>query len=397
MNEIKKYSLGIVQNKATQFDGPLYRRLAAQPDIELTIYYYAQPPREAYFDPELNRCSGWDHDVLSDYRAVFSQSGIGSQCSLVRRILNAGHDLVIVSGYTNLVPLLTAIGGKMRGIRVGLRSDNVFLYRNKSSWKWKMKDRLYPLVFRLYTTGHPVGTLANEYLLRYGFSADRLFRFPYNVDNEYLARLCGEHRQQRDSIRAEMKIPTDVPVVLGILKFHPREDPLTLLAGFAESLSNLPQAHLVMVGDGPLRKEIEEFIRQRQLNQVHLPGYVAYSELPRYFALSDVFAHPARRECWGVSVNEALACGVPVIIADTVGSGRDLVASPMNTGLYFRSGDPHSLAQVLVEMLQDKKGQLLRERCSTNATRVMEEWDYGHTIASLRKALQYARGERNGC
>ena len=116
-----------------------------------------------------------------------------------------------------------------------------------------------------------------------------------------------------------------------------------------------------------------------------LPGYAPYADLPKYYAVADVFVHPGVGESWGVSVNESMACGVPVVLSDRIGSHVDLVREG-ETGFVFKAKDPKSLAQCLATMASDHK------ICGTmgNKARVLvEDWGYEATERSLLRALRY--------
>ena len=386
----KKYSLGILQNHTTQFDAPLYRLMAKEPDLDLTVYYHCQQPGSQPIDPEINRPPEWDHDVFSSISAVYAGRSLLDKLRFINKIVSARHDLVIICGYSHVVTSLTTLLCRLKGVPTGLRSDNILTDdRAQGLMKGVAKRVLYPLIFRMYSVGHPVGTLAENYLLDYGFEPDRLFRFPYAVDNDYLKNLCARYRENRVELRQNMGIRENDLVVLGIAKFHHREDPLTLLSGFAIVSKEVSGLHLVLIGDGPLRSEIDLFIRERDVQNVHLPGYMPYSKLPLYFAISDIFVHPAQRECWGVSVQEALACGVPTIVAESVGAGYDLVRD-QDTGFVFKTGDPESLAVAMERLIYDPK---LRQKFSTSAQRVAHCWNYQATIDSIRAALKAVSGD----
>ena len=136
-------------------------------------------------------------------------------------------------------------------------------------------------------------------------------------------------------------------VFLCVAKFSEREAPLDPLRAFAAAA--IPDAHLILVGDGPFRGAIERVLAGGTLTNVHLCGYIPYDVLPRYYAISDVFVHAARDEVWGVSVNEAMVCGIPVIAADTVGAAADLVTDGAS-GFVYLSGDVHALAERMKRM-----------------------------------------------
>ncbi|MCS6882530.1 MAG: glycosyltransferase [Oscillochloridaceae bacterium] len=387
---MRKFSLGIIQPRATQFDGPLFRRIAALPDLDLTVYFNKSTTPDIFHDPELGHTRQWDNDTLSGYRKIVSRGDVISQVKLLRIMLAANHDLIVVSGYREWLYIAIALAGKLRSIPVGIRTDNVLLYQKENSWKWRLKEATLPWFFKLYVTGHPTGTLARQYLRHYRFKDEALFLFPYNVDNDYLKSISSKIFAERDKSRANLGISPKDFVVLGILKFVPREDPMTLLRAYARLVKKCPDAHLILVGDGELRGSIEQLIAQEQLDKVHLAGFVSYSQLPRYLAISDVFVHPATRESWGVTVNEAMACGVPVITSDKVGSSADLITVG-ETGFVFRAGDHLALEDLLMKLRNDEK---LRAKLSRNGSIRINEWSYEMTCRNLLMALQYVQAVR---
>lgn len=386
------YSLGIVQSHVTQFDGPLFRQLSARDDIDLTVYFTRPDGHEASFDPELNRQSGWDRDLKSGFKYHSFPPEVFGRIKMCGQIAKTGHDLVIISGYSTVWLLIIAILANLYRTPIGLRADSVLIYRTKTTWKWRLKDFILPILYRLYTTMHPVGTLARKTMLYYGFREDATFFFPYAVDNTYLLDEFKAVESQRLSLRQDMGIKSDDHVVLGVLKFVPREDPLTLLYGYTKIADKFPNVHLILVGSGELQADMEQYIAQHNLqDRVHLPGYVPYSHLPRYFAMSDVFVHPAKHEPWGVTVNEAMVCGVPVIVADTVGAAYDLVKSK-DTGFIFESGKPESLAKKMSEFLGDSA---VRESMREKTTATALVWSYDMSIEQVYHALVYTTSTHN--
>jgi len=389
---MRKPRLGIVQARPTQFDGPLFRWLTQSGNLQLKVYFTASDDKPIAVDPELGIAPGWNENITSGYVFVFRSKGIRGSLSFLREILDGKHDLVIVAGYTKWVIVLAAICLRIWGRSVGMRSDSVLLGRDLDGMKEKLKRRILRLGFPwLFRTGHPTGTLARAYLTHYGFKDSSLFLFPYNVDSDYLYRqsLCfGEI----EKLRKRYDIAANAFIVLGVLKFIPREDPMTLVRGFLRMAERHPKAILLLVGDGELRGAIEALIHESGSRGITLAGYVPYAELGYYFGLASVFVHPALGESWGVSVNEALACGCPTIAADTVGAAVDLVV-PGVTGFCFRAGNPEALAQRLQVIIEDES---LLGAMRENARAKSLQWTYQQTETYLLSAAAYVGNDDRG-
>ncbi|MGB6067599.1 MAG: glycosyltransferase family 4 protein [Desulfomonilaceae bacterium] len=381
--------LAIVQTRPTQFDGPLFRKLAMDKRLNLAVYYSAPVTKGLISeDPEIGAAPIWDNDIETGYDSTTRSQGPAAAWAFARQIVAHQPDLLIISGYAPVYHLLIAIWARFKGISVGLRSDTTLEHSSSSGRQARLllKRLLMPFVLSLYTAGHPVGTLARKYLIRYGFPEDRIFEFPYAVDNEWFEEQSDAHRLHRNHLREKIGIPAGAFVIVGVVKFVEREDPITLIRGFASFQTQFQNAHLVLVGDGPLRTRIEGLAEFASSN-VHLPGFVPYSRLPMYYAISDVFVHPAVRESWGVSVNEAMACGLPVIVSQKVGSHVDLVREG-KTGFLFEPGNPDALARCLTKIAEDAN---LQVAMSVKAQEMIKGWGYDCVAASIDKALTSIR------
>lgn len=373
-------SLAIVQTHATQFDTGLFRRLTEN-GVKLTVYYTEPDPIKPVRDPELGRTAGWDFDLGSGYE--WRQPAGKADAAYAKMILKAGHNLVVVSGYTQPFSLRLALGGRLRGVRVGIRSDSILKYE-RAGWKRLLKRIGLPLLLKFFRTGHPTGSLAREYLRSYGMRDDRQFDYPYAIDDQLIAARLKSSRPNRLQLRQEFGIPDDAVVILAAVKFVPREDPMTVLRGFAEAVVARPNTHFLFVGDGELRPAIESEMRDRSIPNVHLAGYVPYTRLIDFYAASDVFVHPARFEQWGVSVNEAMECGVAVVTADSVGAAADLIV-PGESGDIYPVGDATALGETLIRLIDEPAR---RSRYAQRAAVTVRDWGYDRTIREFDRALE---------
>ena len=167
------------------------------------------------------------------------------------------------------------------------------------------------------------------------------------------------------------------------MKFVDREDPMTLLKAFNKVSENNKNFHLILVGDGILKNNIIEYQKTNSVLNVHLPGYVSYSELTKFYSIADVFVHTAVIEQWGVSVNESMTCLTPVIAADTVGSVYDLIDEE-ETGLVFKSTDHIDLSSQILKLYDSPK---LQKKIISNAEKKIRNWSYNLTVNEIEKCL----------
>lgn len=380
----KKYSLCIFQSYPTQFDSPFFKQLSMQRNIELRVYYWDSKRTDTINDPEINRKCGWNHKILNGYHYIIFPTNWIDRLKLIFQICKT-YDLIIICGYRSIISLLTILCCKFNHVFIGLRSDNTFLYK-RNNLKWELKNLLIPQIYKLFDVGFPVGNLAQLYMLTYGFKKTQLFLFSYAVDNLFLNHLYNKYKNYYSKIRFNLRISSNTFVFLSIIKFISRENPIGLLKEFKYFLDSGNDACLIIIGDGPMRKEIESYIELHCLQgKVILTGYQKYSLLPKFFAISDVFIHPALHESWGCSVNEAMACELPVVVANTVGASYDLIKNGIN-GYIYNPYSKKDLCFYLQKLIKLNKKDL--KLMGLQSKKIIEKWSYNTNIKEILRALR---------
>jgi glycosyltransferase involved in cell wall biosynthesis len=176
---------------------------------------------------------------------------------------------------------------------------------------------------------------------------DRIWERYDVIDNDYF---IGRSRDILDKVAGHRKrfaLPERYFVSVG--RFSEEKNLTRLLQAYRRYRDAEPDGwDLVIVGDGPQREELLGVARSLNLDDVIWPGFVQINELPIYYALSDGFVLPSVSEPWGLVVNEAMACGLPVLVSDRCGSAPDLVVEGKN-GYTF---DPYSVDAIADRMLR---------------------------------------------
>lgn len=367
--------IAFLVERPTQFEAPFYRYAASAGGGELVPFFTEAEPAAPPFDPELGREVRWGIDLLGGYtHELVPQNGRGTW--LRERL--GGCDLLITNGYTRRLYLLAAATARRRGVPTGLRLDSVLF--DASPTRRRAKRLLVSgLLARAYDLFFGVGTLTLDYLRACGVPPERTALFPYAVDVEHFragSRLTSEARR---AARERLGVPPDAKLVLSLAKFNPREAPWDLVHAFPRLPDDVT---LVLAGDGPQRAELESLAAELAPGRVRFTGYVPYPELPELYAAADVFVHPAREERWGVSVQEALACGLPVVASSRVGAAHDLVL-PGRNGELYEAGDWEGLACRLTQALAlDPVGVRAENE------RVLAAWDYAAAWRGLLDAAE---------
>jgi phosphatidylinositol alpha-mannosyltransferase len=131
--------------------------------------------------------------------------------------------------------------------------------------------------------------------------------------------------------------------------------------------ARVPKSRLIVVGDGPLRGQVESYIARHRLPNVVLAGYVPDSVLPRYYCSADIFCAPATgAESFGIVLLEAMASGLPVVATEV--EGYMSVLEPGRDSLTVQPKGWAELGAALIILARDPE---LRRRMG----------DYGHEKA----------------
>ena len=169
-------------------------------------------------------------------------------------------------------------------------------------------------------------------------AAARMQRLSPGVDTERFYPGCGGAE-----VRARLGIPPETPVVVCTARMIKRKGQDTLVKAWPAVLEQLPDARLLLVGDGPNRKAVERLAQRLGVSSsVIFTGSVPWDEVPAYTDAGDVFAMPCRTrlfglepEAFGIVFLEAQACGLPVLAGDSGGAREtvqdaesDVVAPP---------------------------------------------------------------------
>ncbi len=299
-------------------------------------------------------------------------------------VKNRKFDAFIVNGWIvkSCIQLLRAC--RKYGVPCIVRGESNAL-RPRAWWKRMVHKRL----LARYSAFLTIGQANREFYLQSGVEGKRIFFAPYCVDNRLFESASDTLRQERDSIRAQWGIsPTDF-TFLFCAKFIEKKRPLDLLDAMSitmRELKNLPsRICLLMVGDGEQKIECEEFVRQRKL-PVIFTGFLNQSEIVRAYVASDCLVLPSDYgETWGLVVNEAMGCGLPVIVSDHVGCHKDLVC-PGQTGEIFPFGDYKVLADLLVSFAS--KSEQVRSM-GRRAKQKVADYSVENVVKGCIKAIKF--------
>jgi phosphatidyl-myo-inositol dimannoside synthase len=197
-------------------------------------------------------------------------------------------------------------------------------------------------------------------------------------------------------LRQRWRIPAGAPVVGCVARLVPRKGQDMLLRAWAEVSRRHPDAHLVLVGEGPLHGRLRR--TASRMRSAHVVGPVTWQELPAAYAALDVFAMPARTrlggldvEGLGISYLEAQAAGLPVI-AGRSGGAPETVADP-RVGTVVDGRDVGAVIDALDAWLTDP---VRRSVAREVGPRLAAAWSWAGVAERFDRLVDELAGHRGG-
>jgi glycosyltransferase involved in cell wall biosynthesis len=378
--------VAFVSPEPTPYRAPLLDRVAAQTGIELTVIYAART------------VAGRTWAVEPRHRAVFldgwSLPGAGRilrhDYPVTKRIFrtlgDVRPDVVVVSGWSTFASQ-TALGWcRARRIRYVLLVESHDA-GPKASWRRAVKGTVVPPLVRGAASLLVVGTLARESVIALGADPARVRVFANTIDVPAFEELADRLSGRRPELRAELGLGGDDVAVLCVARLAPEKGIDTLLRAVAAAAD--PRIVAVLVGDGPERARLEALARGLRARAL-LCGARPPDRIGEAYAAADVFALLSEHEPWGVVVNEAAACGLPLLLSGRVGAARDLLVDGEN-GFRVAAGDAEAAATALRRLAGERE---LRFRMAARSRAIVRGWGYGPSVDAFVAAVREATTAR---
>ncbi len=374
-----------------QYVSPLVRELSKF--HKLKVYYYGG---EESFKIDKGFCQKikWDIPLLDGYRSTFLKNSSNAKSMSTKftdainfeifSLLNkVDSDIVIVNGWAYMSDWFVLIAAKLFRHQVWMRSEmpwNQELMKPNSLKKslkfWIFKNIVFKYFVQRFLY---IGKQNKAFYLNHGVEEYRLIFAPYAVENERFKALKSP---DKISYRQKYDIPADSTIILYSGKLIDKKRPLDLLKAFQQLHNN--NALLFYVGDGPLRGQIEEEVKKHQIKNVIISGFINQSEIGNIYNMADVFVMCSGiGETWGLSINEAMNFGLPIIVSETCGSALDLVENGKN-GFVFKEGAIDDLRTYLDIICSDVS---LRLNFGKSSEKKIVEFSHQLTAANISNSL----------
>jgi glycosyltransferase involved in cell wall biosynthesis len=368
--------------------------------VEIEVGYYHQGSagrisHDAGFGIDID----WDIDLLSGYPYKVFLKGAPSyrlleQLRLVPQMVswtlrNRQIPLLIMGWSSEVIWLIWLLRILLHAPVIMMCETTPLSFAAASKPRWRVM--LLNWLLQHTTANLYIGSRNRAFLFESGVSGKALFPAPYSIDNDRFATEADRLLPQRRELCRRFGLDPDLPTFLFCGKLIAKKRPLELLDAYL-SAGLADRVQLVYVGEGELRSQLEHRIQTLGLQNVHLLGFFNQNDMPLAYVLGELLcliSDPT--ETWGLVVNEAMACGRPVIVSTTVGCAPDLVGA--ENGWVTQMNEQERLAETLLQALERNEQWGIMGRAGRT---LVSKNTFSEMASGAVSALDFVRGTRRG-
>lgn len=385
--------LAIVTTHPIQYNAPFFKSLSQSGICKLKVFYtWGQSESEQVFDPGFGSSFKWDLPLLEGYDYEFLENsaqypgsshfnGINNP-HILRVLQNWNPDALLIFGWCfhSHLKVMRFFSGK---IPIWFRGDSTLLDESKGFSVKKVIRRLFlRWVYSYVDLCFYVGKENKRYFEAHSLKPKQLIFAPHAIDNERFQTITEAEAQLVSEWKINLGIDSDEMVYLFCGKLESKKMPDFLVKSFLK-LQN-KKIHLIIAGDGVMKEEL--ILLAKKKSNIHFIGFQNQTLMPLVYRLCDVFILPSKGpgETWGLAINEAMACGKPVIASTACGATSDLIEQGIN-GWSIEADNEEGMLSVLEKAIHLGKEQL--NQLGKNAFLKIANYSYSNFLSAINLVL----------
>ena len=309
-------------------------------DNELTVMFD--------YKKEINRNEKWYSENKYEFKVINLPQIAYFK---IKKILeNNEFDAVIIGTYASLNGAFLNILLRNMKKKFFINADGGFIDKNDNFFSATLKKMFLSKANYYLSTGK--GT--NKYLTYYGANKNNIYIYPFSSLNA--KDILSE------PISYTTKMETRNKAGYGYERLFISVGSFTYRKGydiFLESLKRIQNKDIgfIIIGGGELKDNYNNYLNLNNIKNVHFIDFCNKDEVFNYYKMSDVFFFPSREDIWGLVINEAMACGLPIISSNNVLASQELLSK---SNLYnYTSAE--ELAVMINKYTSKTKEELMNE------------------------------------
>jgi len=367
--------------------------LSERKNIEIKVFYSWGENSLKKYDPGFGRVIEWDIPLLEGYQYEFLENSSKKPGShhyqgiinpyLKQQINTWNPDALLVIGW-NYHSHLQALQFFHGRLPILFRGDSTLL-DEQSGWRKIARRIALNWVYRHVDIALYAGSANKRYFEAHGLKEKQLVFAPHAVDNErFVDNEIRRYSERALAWRREIGF-SDIDIVLLFAgKTEPVKNPLFLLKSIQLYNSFHPKKlKAIFVGNGSMENKLKKMAFSDA--NIRFLDFQNQTQMPVVYRLGDIFCLPSRSETWGLSVNEAMACGKSVLVSDHCGCAADLVKTGKN-GFIFQSENHDDFAEKINSLC--KQGTEGLVQLGAKSKTFIQSWSMECLTESITSTIQ---------
>lgn len=304
--------------------------------VDLTVLYYQTAAEQTHRNAE------WFDKKGTNYKTTYlynDEKKRRNPFDIIKILKEYKDACIIVCGYSD--PSLVVAISWLKIMRVPyLLSIDGGIIKGKRSWRTYLKRLIVPGAKGYLTTG-----IEAENFLKYFGAKGPFHWYPFtSLFQKDILTNSVESKEKRE-LRLKLEMKEEI-IVTSVGQFIYRKG-YDVLLNAAKNIDK--RVGIFIIGSKPT-PEYLEYKNRNNLENVHFIGFKNKSDLHEYYKASDLFVLPTREDIWGLVINEAMACGLPVITTDKCVAGLELVDG--KNGSIIPANNSDALAEAINSYIQ---------------------------------------------
>ena len=268
---------------------------------------------------------------------------------LYKLIRSKDYDIIVIGGYARIIEMFAIVTLRLLRIPFVLNTDGGFINTNP------VKLRLKRFLVKSASWYLASGKVAAKTLEYYGAPDNKIFNYRFSsiFRNEVLDKPLSQNEKKK--IRKTLGLPENGKIIITIGRYISLKGYEYAIEAFHKL--NDENSFMFMLGEGELRKKYQILISENNLNnKVFLTGEKTKETVLEYCKAADVMILPTiTSDVWGLVVNEAMSCGLPVIATNRVGAAHNMIIEN-KTGFIVSPGNSNEIKDALIKLFSSLSG-----------------------------------------
>lgn len=312
------------------------------------------------------------------YHTLDSKDGLREY----QRINILSYGLVIIYDYASKEGIKLISRCKRHKIPYIINCDGVMMEKHGNFVRDVIKRYLIKGAAGYFASGEN----ARQYFLKYGADESKIFIHTFSeLEDEDILKnpLSGEQKLQ---LREKLNLPKDNKIAIAVGRFIP----LKRYDALIKVWKDMPDDYtLLLIGGGIEEGNYRKIISDNSINNIIISDFLSKEKLVDYYKAADIFVHPTSYDVWGLVVNEAMACGLPVVVSDRCIAGLELIRNGEN-GYQIPMGNDAEMCQRVVDIMSDPA---LYQQMSQNVLKTIRSYTMSNMVKVQMDAIKEIVGK----